>query len=81
MMREQYRALIDEFLECIARDPIFRRQLREDPLEALESSGFARRIGDLQPGGWEPPEVIGYGCEDTCFNCWTCLSNTCYVTI
>jgi hypothetical protein len=80
-MREQHRELIDRFLEHMARDPAFRRQLRENPLEALEASGFAREIRALQPGAWDTPEVVGYGCEDTCFNRWTCLRDTCYVSI
>ena len=80
-MADRYRDLIDAFLEQVVGNPAFRRQLREDPQRALEASGFARVIQELQPDAWESAEVMGFGCEDTCFNQWTCLSNSCYVTI
>ena len=80
-MADQYRDLIDAFLEQLAQDPGFRRRLREDPQDALARSGFARKIQDLQSSEWESSEVMGYGCEDTCFNQWSCLSNSCYLTI
>ncbi|HVA91508.1 MAG TPA: hypothetical protein VNL71_16880 [Chloroflexota bacterium] len=80
-MADRYRDLIDAFLEQVTRDPVFRDRLREDPQQALEDSGFGRAIKDIQPDIWEPAEVMGFGCEDTCFNQWSCLSNSCYVTI
>jgi hypothetical protein len=80
-MADQYRDLIDAFLEQLIQDPAFRRRLREDPQGALVSSGFARKIQELQSNQWETPDVMGYSCEDTCFNQWSCLSNSCYMTI
>jgi hypothetical protein len=81
-MSDRYRDLIDRFLDKIAGDPAFRRQLREDPYLALESSGFARQLEQLQPEGPLAADVMGYGaCVDTCFNQWSCLSGSCYVTI
>ncbi|MGH2346926.1 MAG: hypothetical protein ACRDG4_17000 [Chloroflexota bacterium] len=80
-MADQYRDLIDAFLEELARDPTFRKRIQEDPQEALARSGFARKIQDLQPDVWDSTEVMGFGCEDTCFNQWSCLSNSCYMTI
>jgi hypothetical protein len=80
-MADHYRELIDAFLEQVAHDPIFRQQVRDDPQAALEASGFGRAIQEMKPDVWESAEVMGFGCEDTCFNLWTCLSNSCYVTI
>lgn len=80
-MADRFRDLIDGFLEQIARDPDFRKRLRDNPQETLEASEFGRQIRALQPDVWEPAEVIGYGCEDTCFNQWTCMSDSCYITI
>ncbi len=80
-MGDRYRDLIDAFLECVAGDPDFRRRLRQDPQGTLESSGFARRVQEILPDAWSPDEVVGYGCQDTCFNQWTCLSNSCVITI
>ncbi len=80
-MADHYRDLIDAFLEQLANDPSFRQRVREDPQDALVRSGFARKIQELQSTYWESPEVMGYGCEDTCFNQWSCLSNSCYMTI
>ena len=81
-MSDQYRDLIDRFLERVASDPAFRQLLRDDPYQALESSGFARRLDELQPEGLQEADVMGYGaCADTCFNQWSCLSGSCYVTI
>lgn len=81
-MSDLYRDLIDRFLERVVSDPAFRQLLRDDPYQALESSGLARRLEELQPGGSQEADVMGYGaCADTCFNQWSCLSGSCYVTI
>jgi hypothetical protein len=80
-MAVRYRELIDAFLEEVARDPAFRLRLREDPQDAIVRSGFARKIEELQSEVWGSTEVMGFGWEDTCFNQWSCLSNSCYVTI
>jgi hypothetical protein len=80
-MANQYRELITRFLDLVAADATFRDRLRSDPMTALEESGFARQMHEIQPD-WELPEVTGYGgCADTCFNRWTCLSDSCYVTV
>lgn len=80
-MGDRYRDLIATLLEQIACDPAFRQRIRDDPQGALEAAGFGRQIKDLQPDSWGSAEVMGFGCEDTCFNQWTCLSNSCYLTI
>jgi hypothetical protein len=80
-MTSQYRELMARFLELVAADATFRERLRSDPLSALDESGFAREARAIRPD-WELPEVTGYGgCADTCFNRWTCLSDSCYVTV
>jgi len=81
-MNDRYRDLIDRFLDRVASDPPFRQLLRDDPYRAIESSGFARQVEELQQEGWQQADVLGYSaCTDTCFNQWSCLSGSCYVTI
>jgi len=78
-MPDGYRDLIDAFLNQVANDEAFRRRIRENPQEALKDAGFGHV---LQPESFQEPEVMGYSlCVDTCFNRWTCLSDTCHITI
>ena len=79
-MGDRHRDFIERFLDQIAQDPAFRRKLLENPGEALEASGFARELEEIEQDIWDSPEVMGYGCTDTCFNRWTCLSASCYIT-
>ncbi len=79
-MGDVHRDFIEKFLDRIAQDPAFRRKLLENPEEALETSGFARELEKIEPDMWNASEVMGYGCTDTCFNRWTCLSASCFIT-
>jgi hypothetical protein len=81
-MANQYRELIAQFLAQVAADPAFRQRLLSDPHAALEESGFGQQVAALQLDHRDQPEVSGFGmCTDTCFNRWTCLSDSCYLTI
>jgi hypothetical protein len=78
-MPDGYRDLIDAFLNQVANDATLRKRIRENPQEALKDAGFGQI---LQPESFQEPEVMGYGqCADTCFNRWTCLSASCFITI
>jgi hypothetical protein len=78
-MPDGYRNLIEAFLDQVANDPTFRRRIRENPQEALKAAGFGQV---LEPEGSHQAEVMGYSqCLDTCFNYWTCLSDSCHITI
>lgn len=75
-LNAEYRAVTKKVLDRIVNDPTFRKQLLDDPEQALADAGFVKELEAIQvPVAAECRTTCGYrSCT------FSCVGNTCYIS-